>query len=301
MNSSVAAAVLVVAAGLAATGAWLIWTSVTGPNRRARSGRADRRHHHEPTSTSLRLLEQAGLGGVAPRELLTACVASAVAGGAGAFVLFDAPVPAVLAAILAAAFPVAGYRRRRLERLEAARAAWPRLLEEMRLRTGSLGRSIPQALFEAGRSAPDDWRAAFDAAEREWLLTVDFGRTVDLLKGQLADPTADAVCETLLMAHEIGGTDLDAKLADLVEDRTDDLEARRDATSRLAGVRFARRFVLLVPLGMAAAGLTIGTGRHAYATAGGQIAVVAGLLAIAVCWWWSGRLMRMPEPPRVFS
>jgi tight adherence protein B len=65
-------------------------------------------------------------------------------------------------------------------------------------------------------------------------------------------------------------------------------------------VRFARRFVLLVPLGMAAAGLTIGTGRQAYATAGGQLAVAGALGAVAACWWWSGRLMRLPGLPRVF-
>jgi tight adherence protein B len=65
-------------------------------------------------------------------------------------------------------------------------------------------------------------------------------------------------------------------------------------------VRFARRFVLLVPLGLALAGLTIGTGRRAYETAGGQIAVVVGLSAVVACWIWSGRLMRLPVEPRVF-
>lgn len=296
MTSAAVTAEVVAAVAMAGFGSWLIWSSTTHPVPSS----------HRPNRTTSRRpltgrLERAGLGGVAPKELLAACAVAGAAGGAGAFLLFGAVVPAVLATILAATFPVAGYRRRRAERLEAARAAWPRLLEEIRLRTGSLGRSIPQALFEAGRSAPEDWRAAFDAAEREWLLTVDFGRTIDLLKFQLADATADAVCETLLMAHEIGGSDLDAKLAELVQDRTDDLESRRDATGRLAGVRFARRFVLLVPLGMAGAGLTIGSGRHAYATGGGQVAVVVGLLAIGACWWWSGRLMRMPESPRVFS
>jgi tight adherence protein B len=69
----------------------------------------------------------------------------------------------------------------------------------------------------------------------------------------------------------------------------------------LAGVRFARRFVLLVPLGMAVAGLSIGTGRSAYETAGGQLAVAVGLLSVAGCWIWSGRLMRVPGEPRVFA
>ena len=84
------------------------------------------------------------------------------------------------------------------------------MLEELRLLTGSVGRSIPQALFEVGRRAPAEWRPAFAAAEREWLLTTDFARTTALLKDRLADPTADVVCETLLVAHEVGGSDLEA-------------------------------------------------------------------------------------------
>ena len=69
----------------------------------------------------------------------------------------------------------------------------------------------------------------------------------------------------------------------------------------LTGVsRFARRFVLLVPLGMALAGLAIGDGRSAYETPGGQLAVAVGLAAILGCWIWAGRLMRLPEHERVF-
>src|SRR5205085_2522237 len=83
-------------------------------------------------------------------------------------------------------------------------------------------------------------------------------RTCAVLKSRLADPTADATCETLLVAHEIGGTDLDRRLASLVEDRIQDLHGRKDARAKQAGVRFARRFVLAVPVGMALAGLSIG-------------------------------------------
>ncbi len=51
---------------------------------------------------------------------------------------------------------------------------------------------------------------------------------------------------------------------------------------------------------MALAGLSIGTGRQAYQTAVGQLAVVLGLLCVAACWVWAGRLMRLPEQERVF-
>ncbi len=224
-----------------------------------------------------------------------------IVGGAVGYALFGGPVPAAIAAVFAATFPLAAFRARRAARLAEAREAWPRLLEELRLLTGSLGRSIPQALFEVGHRAPGEMRGAFAAAEREWLLTTDFERTLRLLRAELADATADAVCETLVVAHEIGGGSLDRRLAGLVEDRTRDVQARKDARSKQAGVRFARRFVLLVPLGMTLAGLSIGSGRSAYQSPGGQLAVAGGLLGVIGCWLWSGRLLRLPEEPRVFA
>ncbi|MGH9061680.1 MAG: type II secretion system F family protein, partial [Acidimicrobiales bacterium] len=151
-----------------------------------------------------------------------------------------------------------------------------------------------------GRRGPSELRPAFAAAEREWLVSTDFARTVAVLKDGLDDPTADAACETLLGAHEIGGTDQDRRLAALAEDRVQDLQGRRDAAARQAGVKFARRFVLLVPLGMAVAGLSIGTGRSAYETPLGQAAVLVGIAAVVACWWWAGRLMRLPDTERVF-
>ncbi|HWE55806.1 MAG TPA: hypothetical protein VG435_09845 [Acidimicrobiales bacterium] len=279
-----------VASLLAAVGGWLLFSSIYGPVGGARSTRRSARER----------LDGAGLAGVPIRQIAVAVAGSALVGGVVCWLLFGGFLPPVAGGAFAATFPVAAYRRRLEERVEAAAEAWPRLLEEIRLRTGSLGRSVPQALFEAGGRAPAEWRSAFDAAEREWLLTTDFRLTVGRLRERLSDPTADVVAETLLLAYEIGGTDLDGRLADLIADRDLELQGRKDAASRLAGVRFARRFVLLVPLGMALAGLTIGSGRAAYGTVGGQLAVLLGLISVAACWWWSSRLMRMPSRPRVF-
>jgi len=131
-------------------------------------------------------------------------------------------------------------------------------------------------------------------------MSTDFARTLAVLRSRLADPTADATCETLLVAYEVGGTELDRRLAALVEDRVQDMQGRKDARAKQAGVRFARRFVLVVPLGMSLAGLSIGTGRHAYQTPLGQVFVVVGLVFVAGCWLWAGRLMRLPTEERVF-
>jgi tight adherence protein B len=282
-----------------ASGVYLVYTALVlgweglaiGP---ARPRSAKRR------SRAREWLVQAGLADVKLSEFAGVMAALFVVGAAVSYAIFGGVLPAVVVGAFAATFPPTAYRARRHHRRSVAQEAWPRMIEEIRILTSSIGRSIPQALFEVGRRAPDEMRPAFEAAHREWLLSTDFARTVAVLKAGLADPTADATCETLLVAHEVGGSDLDRRLEALVEDRIQDTQGRKDARAEQAGVRFARRFVLIVPVGMAFAGMSVGEGRAAYKTAFGQVMVVAGIAVVVACWLWAGRIMRLPEEERVF-
>ncbi|MBV9951961.1 MAG: hypothetical protein JO291_08420 [Acidimicrobiia bacterium] len=285
---------------VAAYGVHLLFTSLamgwTGVGAGPRRGRSPRQR-----DAVSQWLAQAGLADVRPREFLGVMAVLFVGGAALGFVIFGGPLAAAAVGAFAASFPVASYRSRRRARRAEAQEAWPRMIEEIRIRTGALGRSIPQAMFEVGRRGPAEMQPAFEAAHREWLASTDFARTVRVLKERLADPTADATCETLLVAHELGGTDLDRRLEALIEDRIQDVQGRKDARAKQAGVRFARRFVLIVPLGMALAGISVGTGRNAYATPLGQLAVITGIALVVLCWVWAGAIMRIPEEERVFS
>jgi tight adherence protein B len=246
-------------------------------------------------------LVRAGLADVRAGQFAAVMAVFFIAGAVLTFALFGGVAPALSGGICGGLTPVAAHRSRAERRRAQAREAWPRLIEEVRLLTGSVGRSIPQALLDVGRRGPAELRAAFRAAEREWLISTDFERTVRVLKDNLADPTADVICETLLVAYEVGGSDLERRLAALAEDRERDLQERKDAVAKQSGVRFARRFVLIVPLGMAVAGLSIGAGRDAYRTATGQLAVLVAVLALTACWLWAGRLLRIPDDGRVFN
>jgi tight adherence protein B len=258
-------------AAAAATGAFYLGTAVLFGWRGVGLGPRPARLH------ARRRTRRAGLGradravGGERRQLAVTSSALAAGGGLVGVAVFGGPLAGLALAAFAGAVPVASARVRAAERRSAAQEAWPRLLEEVRILTTSLGRSVPQALFEAGRDAPETIRPAFDAARREWLLSTDFGRT-----------------------------DLDRRLAALIEDRILDVQGRKDARARQAGVRFARRFTLVVPLGMALVGMSIGNGRQAYATPGGQVLVVVGIGAVVVCWWWAGRLLALPVEQRVF-
>ena len=287
-----------VLAVLAGSGVWSLhsaWTTSSGatmpsPEVRGRRG---------PDIDAW--LRQAGLEDVDRWEFAGVVAAVLVVSSSLGYALFGGIVPATGIGVFGASVPVASHRHRRLARRRRAQDAWPRMIEEIRVQTSSLGRSIPQALFEVGRRGPEELRPSFAAAQREWLLTTDLARTLTVLKGRLADATADMTCETLLVAHEVGGADIDRRLEALADDRRQDVQGRKDARSRQAGARFARLFVLAVPGGMALAGSSIGNGRAAYRTPTGQLVVVLALLLIAACWIWAGRVMRLPEPDRVFK
>ena len=283
----------------AAAGTYYLYTAVALGWQGVRLGPAPARVARRRPGVSDWLV-QAGLADVDVRQFAVVTAGLGVVGGVVGLAMFGGALAALALGLCLAAVPSASYRVRRAQRLAAAQESWPRLIEEIRILTSSLGRSVPQALFEAGQRAPESLRGAFAAAQREWLLSTDFERTVSVLKAGLADPTADAACETLLVAHAVGGADLDRRLEALIDDRVIDVQGRKDARSKQAGVRFARRFVLLVPLGMALVGMTIGTGRAAYATPWGQTMVVAGIASVVACWVWAGRLLALPEEERVF-
>jgi tight adherence protein B len=247
-----------------------------------------------------RWLVQAGLEGVELSQFVAAVGVLFGLGAAVAFMIFGGLVPALLFGTFLATTPVASHRLRRQRHRERSHQAWPRMIDEIRVMTGSAGRSVPQALLEVGRRSPEAMQPAFDAAHREWLLTTDFDRTLEALKSRLADPTADVTCETLLIAHQLGGTDLEDRLTALAEDRLIDIQGRKDATARQAGARFARWFTVVVPIGMALVGMSIGDGRSAYRTDYGQVLVVGAITLMIACWAWATRIMKLPEEQRVF-
>jgi tight adherence protein B len=279
---------------LAYTGVVLGWRGFgVGPARHVRPPSRHRRIVRE-------WLAAAGLADIRGSQFAAVMAVFFAVGAAITLALFGSVVAGLCGGVFAGLAPAAAHRSRAERRRARARDAWPRLIEEIRLLTGSVGRSIPQALLDVGRHSPSELRSAFRAAEREWLISTDFDRTVHVLKDQLADPTADVICETLLVAYEVGGGDLGQRLAALAEDRHKDLQGRKDAAAKQSGVRFARRFVLIVPLGMALAGLSIGAGRAAYQTGTGQVAVLFAVAVLASCWLWAGRLLRLPGESRVF-
>ena len=282
-----------------AYGVHLLYTSTAFGWKGAQPGPKVEREKKSPDS--IPLMSKWGLGDLNPAALFAAMGVVAALGFAVGLLLFGTLIAAVLLAAFAAVSPVGVARVRHERMVDAAHYAWPGIIEEIRLLTGTLGRSIPQATFEVGLRSHEGLRPAFESAHREWLISTDFARSLEVLKQQLGHNTADIVAETLLTAHELGGGEVGNRLAALATDRMTDQRHRRDAQARQAGVRFARWFTLIVPLGMATTGLSIGDGREAYGTPLGQALVVTALVLVLVFWLWAGRIMALPKEDRVFA
>lgn len=245
-------------------------------------------------------MQRSGLEAVTPTQFLAASAGMGLIGLLATTAVLGPGVPSAAAAVAVACVPTGYWRRRHIAAREATRDCWPRLIEELRVLVGSAGRSIPQALIEVGTRGPKELQPAFAAAQREWALTTDFASMIAVLKERLGDPCADATCETLLTAYEVGGP-VDSRLAELADDRRADLRERREADARQSGARLARWFVIIVPAGMAFAGWNLGEGSDSFSSAAGQIAGSAAVALIAICWWWAGRIMVLPTEKRVFD
>ncbi len=180
--------------------------------------------------------------------------------------------------------------KRRARRLEqGALQAWPEVLSEMQLRIGALGTPLPAALFLAGSSSAGGIEAAFLAAERGFAITGSFDSALATLVELLPDYGTELVAELLSAAQEAPGSEISRLIEDMRIDRLAERERQGEYRAKLAGVNFARYFVVAVPIGMMAAGAGI-AGVAPYRSGLGIIAIAFSATILIGCWLWASHL-----------
>ena len=175
---------------------------------------------------------------------------------------------------------------------------WPGVIDEVRIRVCTLGEAIPHALFSASNGFGEKVSSIFDRSRITWNLTGDFSLVCNLIADELADPKSTAVLQTMVLLHELASTSTESRLTRLRDDRSWDLAAAKETKAAMAGAIFARRFVLLVPIGMALAGAAIGGGRSSFQTPAGISLSAFALGLLLLCWIWSTRLIGLPKVKR---
>jgi len=280
--------------GVLAAGLLLI---VSAPGR---SSRPAERPAGSPAGKRLQLwLLRAGLPGLAPAGFIVLSALAAVMSAALAEALLAVPGFALAAGCAGGGLPWALVDWRARQRRNAARAAWPDVVDHL-VAAARSGVALPEAVSALATLGPEATREQFARFGRDYRATGAFARCADLLKEELADPVGDRILETLKMAREVGGTELVGVLRALSWSLREDAATRNELRARQTWVVNAARLGVAAPWLVLALLATRAEGREAYGTPAGTAVIAVAAVVSVIAYRVMIAIGRLPEERRWF-
>lgn len=220
--------------------------------------------------------------GLTTRELTTA-ISVTLATATSISIMIASPLPLITAPIIFSKI-ASSIKHTKLEKLrKEAASEWPNILSELHLRITSMGAPIHHGLFSAAKSAKATLRHAFDYSERTFAITNSIELALDSLYRDLPFTTTFRVVEALKVVLEVPGGDVAGIIADLKDDLEREWRQHNEFGARLKGVKFARNFVVIVPIAMFLAGASIG-GFGSYRGFASIVTLSLSAIVVFVCW-----------------
>ena len=241
--------------------------------------------------------DEAGLSGVPLTVIGVVMATVAVIAGALAATVIPLPSIAPLGCVVGCGVPVVALASARDRRRHRARALWPDVIDSIRvaLRSGS---TLADAVTAAGSAVPREWRSAWTELESDLRRGADVDSALRRLQRALADPIADLVVESIMVAREYGGIELPAVLAELGRSVRKESAMRHEAQSRQSWVRHAATLGVVSPWIVLALLASRPENREAYSTSAGTLLIVSSAAATAVAYFVMRALGSMREPSR---
>ena len=205
-------------------------------------------------------------------------------------------VPTVVMATL----PKAYFTRKRAQRLARVQEAWPDGLRDI-LSSVRSGASLPSALESLALFGPEPLREAFQGFD-VYSRSLGVVPALEMVKDDLADPTADRVIEVLILAYERGGSVVPEILEDLAEATTRDLWTLEQVRSEALEQKINSRVVFVLPwVVLVAMTARSGAFRDFYSSPAGLLVVAIGGVMSLVGVFVASRLGAQQPEPRVFG
>lgn len=262
---------------------------------RRRGGAAPRRPRRIAT-----FLASCGAAHVRPGQFVGASVVAGLTAGAIAIAVVDSIGVAVVASFAAAAGPAAYYRRRRRSMRAERRGAWP---EAVDLLAGSVrvGDTLPAAISVVAERGPESLRPVFGAVVRDHRVSGDLVGALDRMGAAVADPVADRVVRTLVLAHRVGGRELGHLLRTLAEFLREDLANRREIAARQSWTVVAARVAAAAPWLVLVLVAGRPQGARAFDSPTGVMVVLGGAGLTVIGYRLMLRNARLPDEARVLA
>jgi tight adherence protein B len=221
----------------------------------------------------------------------------AVIAGALATMIIPLPSIAPLGFVVGCGVPIIALASARDRRRQRARALWPDVIDSIRvaLRSGS---TLTDAVTAAATIVPREWRTAWTELESNLRRGSDVDSAMRRLQRELADPIADRVVESIVVAREYGGTALPVVLAELGRSVRRESAMRHEAQSRQSWVRHAATLGVVSPWIVLALLASRPENRETYSTVAGTLLIVVSAGVTAVAYFVMRALGSMREPAR---
>lgn len=246
------------------------------------------------------LLASAGWARVPPAAFVGACALSGLIAAATAHAVLGIAALSAASAAIGAMLPALVVAARRRSRRRAHRAAWPDAIDRVVAGVRS-GLALPEALAALADGTDEVFRDTFSGFARDYRTTGRFAPAAGRLKDALADPIADRVVATLIMAREVGGTELVPVLKSLSASLREEGAARAEAEARQSWTAAAARLGVAAPWIVLVLLSTRPEAAAAYNSPGGATVIVCGLVVSVLAYRLMLVLGRLPEERRWFQ
>ena len=245
-------------------------------------------------------LRAAGLDGVGLAQFGMASVVTGGIAGSVVLVVIGSVGVAVVATLAGLCGPTAYYRNRRRGLRSARRRGWPEAIE---LLAGAVraGDTLPAAIGVVADRGPESLRPVFRDVVSDHRVSGDLVAALERMGARVADPIADRIVRTMVLAHRVGGRELGRVLRTLSAFLRDDVAARREIESRQSWTVVAARVSASAPWLVLVLVASRPQGAQAFDSPTGIAVLLGGALVTAIGYRMMMRLGRLPEAPRVLA
>lgn len=244
-------------------------------------------------------LALAGMGTVPVSAFLAVSLLGAGLVGGIVHAAFAITVLSLLAGLGSALAPAAIVTWRAQATRRAHRLLWPDVVDHLvsSIRSGT---ALPEAVAQLSEAGPDALRSSFRSFAHDYRTSASFTGALDRLKGELGDPVADRIIETLKMARDVGGTELPGVLRSLSAAIREDSGIRTEVDARQSWVRNAAKLGVAAPWLILFLLASRPEAAVAYNSSLGMTVIVVGAAVSVIAYRFMLALGRLPEERRWF-
>lgn len=184
-----------------------------------------------------------------------------------------------------------------LKRHKELQTYWPILLDQTRSAMISSRRALQYVIFNQTYIGSQFLNELIQFGKKEFETSGSLENSLMKILEKAHDPCTSEVCYSLIESSGSSTNQAESQLNSIISSISARNELAEESDSKLAGVKMARLFIILIPAGMALVGLAFSGSASVFETHSALAQELAAFLILITCWLASNLLMKFPKWP----